>query len=225
MEAQTAETLLQKMDELMSAPKDKQAVVKIVLTNKSGKEKVREASLKEKGRFKKLYRYTKPEKQAGISTLSLPEDKMWLYMPAFGNPIKITLLSKSQTFTGTDFSYEDMSGRSYSERYTPKLVESNDSKTYLLELVPKSKKSKYSKIFLYLDKIQYYPVKLEYFNKNNIFSKVATYEYAKKGKYWYAKEVLMVDVKKDHSTAIFMSDVIFDQGIDDKEFLVENLKQ
>jgi outer membrane lipoprotein-sorting protein len=225
MEAQTAETLLQKMDELMSAPQDKQAVVKIVLTNKSGKEKIREASLKEKGRFKKLYRYTKPEKQAGISTLSLPEDKMWLYMPAFGNPIKITLLSKSQTFTGTDFSYEDMSGRSYSERYTPKLVESNDSKTHLLELVPKSKKSKYSKIFLYLDKIQYYPVKLEYFNKNNIFSKVATYEYAKKGKYWYAKEVLMVDVKKDHSTAIFMSDVIFDQGIDDKEFLVENLKQ
>ena len=102
-EAQSASELLTSMDNLISAPQDKEANVKMVLRDKSGKEKVREAILIQKGRYKKLYRYTQPEKQAGIATLSLPDDKMWMYMPAFGKPIKISLLSKSQAFTGTDF--------------------------------------------------------------------------------------------------------------------------
>ncbi|MCD4665577.1 MAG: outer membrane lipoprotein-sorting protein, partial [Bacteroidales bacterium] len=134
--AQNADSLLQYMDNLMSAPKDKQAIVKIILTNKAGKEKVREAMMKQKGKDKKLYRYTKPESQAGISTLSLPDDIMWLYLPAIGKPTKISLLTKSQAFTGTDFSYEDMESRSYSERYTPTLFESLDPENYILELIP-----------------------------------------------------------------------------------------
>jgi outer membrane lipoprotein-sorting protein len=223
--AQNADSLLQYMDNLMSAPKDKQATVKIILTKKSGKEKVREAMMKQKGKDKKLYRYTKPESQAGISTLSLPGNVMWLYLPAFGKPTKISLLTKSQSFTGTDFSYEDMESKSYSERYTPTLLESSAPEVYVLELIPKSKKSKYSKIVLYLNKTHNYPVKIEYYNNRGIYFKVATYKYAKQGKYWYAEEVLMTDLKKAHSTGILMTDVKFDQGLSDDEFRVENLKQ
>lgn len=225
VKSQNAEQLLQYMDDIISAPIDKQATVKIILTDKNGKEKIREASLKQKGKFKKLYRYTKPEKQAGIATLSLPDDKLWLYMPAFKKPIKISLLSKSQAFTGTDFSYEDMSGNSYGTRYTPKLAASNNEEMHIIELTPKTNKSKYSKIILYQDKTHFYPVKMEYFNKNQKYIKIATYQYAKNGKYWYAREVLMTDVQKNHSTQIIMMDIKFDQGIEDDVFLVDNLKQ
>jgi outer membrane lipoprotein-sorting protein len=222
--AQNADTLLRKMDNLMSAPADKEATVKITLTDKSGKVKEREAHMIQKGKDKKLYRYTKPEKQAGIATLSLPEDVMWMYMPAFGKPTKISLLSKSQAFTGTDFSYEDMESRSYSERYSPTLLKSEDASTYLLELIPISKKSKYSKIHLHLNKDNFYPFKMEYFdNKENVF-KEATYKYKKQGKYWYAEEVLMTDLKKEHSTQIKMTDLKFDQGLTDEVFSLENLK-
>ncbi len=223
--AQDAESLLHDMDDIIGAPKDKEAVVKMIITNKSGKEKIREASLKQKGRFKKLYRYTKPEKQVGIATLTLPDDVIWLYMPAFGKPIRISLLSKSQAFTGTDFSHEDMSGLSFSERYTPKMIDSTKPVFYVLELTPKSKKTSYSKIILSLERIHHYPVKMEYYNKNNKFFKVATYSYTKKDNYWFAKQVRMVNFLKDHSTEILMTDVKFDQGISDDEFLVENLKQ
>src|SRR5210317_1469814 len=150
--AQDAATILNKMDDLMQAPKDKQGVVKITTINKGGKEKVREAIMKQKGKDKRLYQYTKPESQAGIATLSLPDDVMWLYMPAFGKPTKISLLAKSQAFTGTDFSYEDMESRSYTERYSPSLLSSDNDDQFLLELTPKSEKSKYSKIELYLNK-------------------------------------------------------------------------
>ncbi len=223
--AQDAASLLLDMDEIIGAPKDKVAVVNMIITDKSGKVKNREASLKQKGRFKKLYRYTKPEKQAGIATLSLPDNAIWLYMPAFGKAVRINLLSKSQAFNGTDFSHEDMSGIPYIERYTPELINSKNPDFYVLQLIPKSKKSKYTKIILTLDRTVHYPLKMEYFDKNNKYFKIATYTYEKKDSYWYAKEVLMTDLIKKHSTKIILTDVKFDQGINDDEFLVENLKQ
>ena len=225
LKAQSANALLQNMDFLIAAPKDKEASVLMVITDKSGNEKKREASLKQKGKFKKLYRYTKPEKQAGIATLSLPDDLIWLYMPAFGKAIRISLLSKSQAFTGTDFSQEDMSGIPYSDRYDPIIINANDPDFYTLELIPKSKKTKYSKIILTMDKTNYYPIKMEFFNKSNNYFKLATYKYKKQDNYWYAKEVIMTSVLKKHSTSILLTDVKFDQGIDDDVFTVENLKQ
>jgi outer membrane lipoprotein-sorting protein len=225
LNAQSANALLQNMDFLIAAPKDKEASVLMVITDKSGNEKKREASLKQKGKFKKLYRYTKPEKQAGIATLSLPDDLIWLYMPAFGKAIRISLLSKSQAFTGTDFSQEDMSGIPYSDRYDPIIINANDPDFYTLELTPKSKKTKYSKIILTMDKTNYYPIKMEFFNNSNNYFKLATYKYKKQDNYWYAKEVIMTSVLKKHSTSILLTDVKFDQGIDDDVFTVENLKQ
>lgn len=222
--SQSAASLLKGMDDLMSAPKDKEAQVKMTLTDKSGKVKVREAIMKQKGQYKKLYRYTAPEKQIGIATLSLPDDIIWLYMPAFKKAIKVTLLSKSQAFTGTDFSYEDMSGSSYSERFTPKILDSSDDNLYQLELMPKSMKSRYSKILVYLDKTHLHPIKMEYFNKDKVFFKYATYSYKKQGSYWYAEEVMMKDMKKNHSTQIVLTEIKFDQGLKDQEFTVENLK-
>ena len=223
VEAQSASEFLTSMDNLMAAPKDKEAKVKMVLRDKSGKEKVREAILIQKGRYKKLYRYTQPEKQAGIATLSLPDDKMWMYMPAFGKPIKISLLSKSQAFTGTDFSYEDMTGTAYGERFTPGIVENPNKELVQLELMPMSMKSRYSKIIVYLNRENRYPEKMEYFNDNKEYFKYATYKYVKQGNYWYAQEVVMTDIKKDHSTSIFLSDMKFDQGLSDDIFTVENL--
>ena len=221
--SQDAYILIQKMDELMQAPKDKEGNIKIILSNlKSGKIKEREAIMKQKGKDKRLYRYTLPESQAGIATLSLPDGVMWMYMPAFGKPKKISLLSKSQAFTGTDFSYEDMESKSYSERYIPSFLNEKDE-TYAIELVPKSDKSKYSRIIVHVHKTNNYPVLMEYFDKGNKKFKEATYKYKNNGQYWYAEEVIMTDLKKEHSTIIEMKDVKFDQGLSDDEFTVESL--
>jgi len=222
MKSQDAQTLLSNMDQIMFSPKDKQGVVQIILINKDGKEKVREAIMKQKGTDKKLYRYTKPESQAGIATLSLPDGVMWLYMPAFGKPKKISLLAKSQAFTGTDFSYEDMATTTYSDRYMPKLLDTN-AESYTLELVPKTDESKYSKIIVTIDKDHSYPSKMEYYDKANRKFKEATYIYEKIGKYWNAKQVIMANLTKQHMSKIVLTDVVFDQGIPDEEFTLEKL--
>ena len=222
--AQDAAEVLTKMDKILFSPKDKSGIATITLIDKTGTEKVREAEFFQKGPHKKLYRYTKPESQAGIATLTLPDNVVWLSLPAFEKPKRISLLSKSQAFNNTDFSYEDMATTPYSERFTPKIT-STGANDYVLELTPISGKSKYTKIILRMDKTNAYPISMLYYNEQNRLFKEATYTYEKIGKYWNAKEVIMKDIEKDHSTVIQLSEIKFDQGLSDDLFQVENLKK
>ena len=218
--AQDGAEILQKLDKVIFSPKDKQAQVKIIVINDTKEEKVREAVLMQKGADKKIYRYTQPESQAGVATLSLPDDIMWLYMPAFEKPKKISLLAKSQAFTGTDFAYEDIPVQPYADRYVPKLL-STELKSYVIELVPKSDKSNYSKLVATIDKTNFYLISIIYYDKGNNKAKEALYKYSKIGNYWNADEVTMTDLKKKSSTKITMTSVKFDQGLSDDLFTVE----
>jgi outer membrane lipoprotein-sorting protein len=222
--AQDASALLKKMDDVMYSSKDMTGLNKIVLIDKNGKESVREATIAQKGTDKRLFRFTKPASQAGISVLSLPNDVMYLYMPAFGKERRISSSVKSQKFAGTDFSYDDMESKLFSEKYSPELIKTED-KVYVLKLIPKSKKSAYSKVILYLNKQYYYPEKMEYYDKGNHKIKVADYTFKKIGKYWNASEIVMKDLKKNHITKMIMSDVKYDQGISDDYFSVRKLKE
>ena len=222
--AQDAKTILANMDKIMFSAKDRSGKVTIILTEKDGSEKVREAEMFQKGADLKLYRYTKPESQAGIATLSLPDGVMWISMPAFEKPKRISMLSKSQSFTGTDFSYEDMATTPYSERFTSKLT-STGADDYLLDLIPISGKSNYSKIILRVNKTNGYPIWMKFYNVQGRMFKEATYKYEKIGKYWNASEIVMKDLEKNHSTTIKLHDTKFDQGLSDDIFKVENMKK
>lgn len=221
---QDAQKILIQMDELMGAPQDRVATIEMTLTNRNEVEKVSEAILKQIGSEYRIYRYTKPEKKAGIATLTLPDGKMWLYMPSFNKVIKITLLSKSQAFTGTDFSYEDMSGIPYNVRYSATLENATRADEYLLSLSPKIDKTEYSKILIAIDKTHGFPKQMAFFDKQEALIKKAVYTYVKKGKYWYADEVLMTDLRKEHSTNIKIKEIVFDTGLKTEDFTVEALK-
>jgi outer membrane lipoprotein-sorting protein len=221
--SQDASAILEKMDNIIIAPKDKEGKVSIILIDKNGKEKVREAQMLQKGPDKKLYRYTKPESQAGIATLTLPNSVMWLYLPAFGKPKKISILTKDSSFNNTDFSYEDMATTPYADRFTPELLETK-ADVWILKLIPKSGKSNYSKIIVRISKENGYAETMDFYDLKEKKFKEAVYSYEKIGKYWNANEVVMKDLEKNHSTKILITDVKFDQGLPDDLFLVEKLK-
>jgi outer membrane lipoprotein-sorting protein len=193
------------------------------VTDKTGKEKVREAVMLQKGADRKLYRYTKPESQSGIATLTLPDNIMWVYMPAFEKPKKISMLTKDSSFNNTDFSYEDMASTPYADRFTPELIETLTD-AYMLSLIPKMAKSNYSKIIVRINKAYGYAETMDYYDLKGKKFKEASYKYNKVGEYWNAEEVIMKDLEKSHSTKILISDVKYDQGLSDDIFLVENMK-
>ena len=173
LQAQDANEILKKLDEVVYGSKDIIGVQEIILTNKNGKEERREATFKQKGTDMRIMRFTAPASQAGISVLALPNDVMYMYLPAFGKERRISSSVKNQTFAGTDFSYEDMEPRLYMDKYTPKYL-SSDDKVFVLELTPKGR-SDYSKVIAHINKEHYYLERIEYFDRGNTKVKVSNY--------------------------------------------------
>jgi len=223
-QAQDATTILKKTDDVMYSSKDMTGINKIILIDKNGKQSSREATLAQKGAGKRLFRFTKPSSQAGISVLSLPNDVMYLYMPAFGKERRISSSVKNQKFAGTDFSYDDMESKTFTEKYSAKMLNA-ESDNFVLELIPKSKKSAYSKIIISINKQYYYPVKMEYYDKGKRKTKVADYTFKKIGNYWNASEIVMKDLKRNHTTKMIMSNVKYNTGLTDNDFTLRKLQE
>ena len=221
--AQDASTILKKMDNVMFSAKDMSAKNKIILIDKAGKQEIREATVQQKGTDKRMFRFTLPASQVGIAVLSLPNDVMYLYLPAFGKERRISTSAKNQNFAGTDFSYDDMESKPYSEKYTAKLSKT-EANVFVLELIPKST-SDYSKIIVNINKTNYYPESMEYYDKSNNKIKEAKYTFKKIGNYWNAQEIEMSDLKKNHKTKMQMSDVKYNTGLTDNDFTIQKLKQ
>ena len=223
--AQDANAILKKADDVLYSAKDQSSKIKIVLIDKQDREKVREANVLQKGNDTRLFRFTSPASQAGIAFLSLPNDVMYIYMPAFGKERRIASHVKNQSFAGTDFSYDDMEAKPFSEKYNPRLTKT-ESNYYVLELIPKPEiKTDNSKIIIKVNKSNYCPEIFEFYNKGKLKFKEATYSFKKVGNYWSPIEIVMKDLKKNHTTKMITSDVQYDTGLSDDEFTVRKLKQ
>ena len=218
--------IITKMDAVINAPKDQKMSSTMILIDKNGKEKKRETVMYQKGDEKRLVRFLSPADQKGISFLSLPNDVMYLYLPAFHKVRRIASHVKNQSFAGTDFSYDDLSSFKYAKEYNPKLLETT-AKFYILELVPKPKVHKdYSKLKFWVRKDNFYPVKIEHYDKRGkIWKVMERRNIEKKGNYWVSLEMEMKDLKKQHSTKSIVEKVEFDTGLSDQLFTKRNLKK
>ena len=221
--AQDANTVLKKMDEVLYAPGDMAGTNTIILIDRNGKQETREAFIKQKGTDKRIMRFTSPASQAGIAVLALPDDIMYLYLPAFGKERRISSSVKNQNFAGTDFSYDDMEPIPYSDKYIPKLIKT-EGDVIVLELTPK-KHSEYSRIMVNINKTNFYPEIMEYYDKGNTKIKAAKYSFKRLGNYWNAEEIEMSDQKKNHRTKMKMTNVKYDTGLTDDDFTIRKLKE
>ncbi len=221
--AQDANDVLKKMDAVMYAPEDMKGTNTIILIDRRGNQETREAYVMQKGTDKRIMRFTAPASQAGIAVLALPDDVMYLYLPAYGRERRISASVKNQNFAGTDFSYDDMEPVPYFDKYTPEFIKT-EGNAIILDLIPKGR-SDYSKITVSVNNTDYYPELMEYYDRGNTKIKAAKYTFRKVGGYWNAAEIEMTDLKRSHTTRMQMSDVQYDTGLSDDEFTVRKLKQ
>lgn len=218
-----ASVILRKMDDVMLAVKDKTVTVRMVLLNiKSQKEKVKEATLMQKGSATKLFRYTAPPSDAGIATLTLPNKEVYLYLPMFKKPKKITNLAESNAMNKSDFSIEEMATKAYSDAYTPELLEENDA-TITIDLRAKDEETMVKHIVVHINKDHYYPEQFDFYDKKDQVVKKSLYHHIKIDGLWVADTVSMKDLKKNHMTTLYMTDIKINQGLKDDLFTVENM--
>ncbi len=222
----TAVDVLKKVDAVLNAAKDQDLKMKMVLIDKNGKEKDRDAVMLQKGSEKRMIKFLSPADQKGIAFLDLPNDMMYLYLPAFKKVRRIAAHIKNQKFAGTDMTYDDLGTINYSEEYDPVFVERNEQH-FILELTPKQGvKKDYSKLKIWVLRSNFYPEKMEFFDKGgNLWKKAEWRKIEKNNNYWVAREIEFHDVKDDHRTKIILLEVKFDTGLKDEFFTQRYLKR
>ena len=218
------------------AANDGLADVTMTLIDKKGKERNREFSMLrldlEDGGNQKYYTYFK--KPSDVSRLTFMvhktaggNDQRWIYVPAVDLVKPISADDKNSSFVGSDFSYEDVSGRHWSEdNHT--FVEETDldgKQVFVIESIPKSEYKGFARKVSYIDKANNLPLKEEYYDKKGELVRVFT-----------ADTVVDIDgiptvtirvmenVKKGSKTIVDFSKITYDVGIEDDVFTERYLK-
>ncbi len=162
---------------LYYAGDDGKAEVVMHLIDKGGKERLREFTMlridNADGGDQKYYTYFK--KPSDVSRLSFMvhksadgNDSRWIYVPAVDLVKPISADDKNSSFVGSDFTYEDVSGRHWSEdKHTLKDANGKlDGKdVYVIESVPVKEYKGFARKVSYIDKALMIPLKEEYFDK------------------------------------------------------------
>jgi outer membrane lipoprotein-sorting protein len=92
------------------------------------------------------------------------DDDRWLYMPAIDRINRIAAGDKRTSFVGSDFLYEDVSGRSLDED-THELTETTDT-MFIVKNTPKKPDSvEFSYFTVAIDRKNYVPMKMEFYDK------------------------------------------------------------
>ncbi len=92
------------------------------------------------------------------------DDYRRLYIPALDKVLAIAGSRKQDPFMGSDFSYEDVSGRHFSKDNHKLLGKEklNGQEVYLVESTPKVKEAKTSKLKSWISVADYTPLKVQY---------------------------------------------------------------
>lgn len=210
--------------------------MRMTLINSSGKKRVREVTAYSKdygNEEKTVMVFLLPADVKGVGYLSFSyddaskSDDRWLYMPALKKAKRISGSSSQDYFMGTDFTYDDMSGRKVDD-YKHSLLgeEKIDSKDcWKIESVP-VKKSMYSKYVSWIDKESLLNIKAEFYDEQGSILKVLTVSgIEKKDGFWTGNKMEMNNLQKKHKTLIEILKHEFNKEIPDSYFRVNSLEE
>ncbi len=157
------------------------------------------------------------------------DDYRRLYIPASDKVLPIAGSRKQDPFMGSDFSYEDVSGRHYTKD-THSLKGSatiNGEDCYQVSSVAKDKDDKVAKINSWISKKTYIPMKVEFYNKEGKLFKIYESQTIQKiGNYPTIINRIMTSPLDGTKTEMLVNpkSVKYDVGLQDSDFTERSLK-
>ncbi len=152
------------------------------------------------------------------------DDDRWLYLPALDLTKRIAATDKRTSFVGSDFFYEDVSGRS-TDLDTHELVQTTDT-FYVLKNTPKEPDEvEFSHFTMWIHRQTFIPVQVDYFDKQG-----TKYRQAKALKvetiqgYPTVVKSVMKDLREGGQTLLEYSDVTYDIGLPESIFTERYLR-
>lgn len=218
--------------------KDMRTVVAMRLIESGGKERTRELTMlrinSEEPLEQKYFTYFhRPADVEGMTFMVYKypqkDDDRWLFMPALDLVKRIAANDRRSSFVGSDFTYEDVSGRDLSEDDFSIVKEEKvgDKDCYVLKSVPKDPKSAdYSYRLSWLDKATFLPLKEEYYDVRGELYKVFTAEEVKDvSGFPTVTKRKMENIKSKHQTLVTYDQIEYGLGIDQELFTERYLRR
>jgi len=212
------------------------ADVSMKIVSKRGKERVKEFIMlrldEEEGGAQKYYTYFK--KPSDVSRLTFmvhksPEgnDMRWIYVPSVDLVKPISADDKNSSFVGSNFSYEDVSGRHWSEDTHTMAGDSTiDGKAvYVIESVPVEAYGGFARKVSYICQETHLPLVENYYNKKGNLERVFRAENIEEvNGIMTMTSRSMENVKKGGKTVIEFSNIEYNVGMKSDLFTERYLK-
>ncbi len=240
LHAEDPSEIIRKSQEAFFYPgKDMQARVKMTLIAKTGQQRIRELTMLRinstsggtAGDQKYFMYFHNPGDVRGTAFMVYKypnkDDDRWLFIPAINLVNRIAARDSRSSFVGSDFTYEDVSGRDI-EADTFKYIREDTLEgkpCHVVESTPKSP-TEYTKKISWIDKTSYLPLKEEYYDVQDSLYKVFT---AGKieiiGGLPAITQRTMSNVKSGHRTEVVFESISYNVGLSEDIFSERYLRK
>jgi len=224
-----------KSEAVMSGFEDSSSQMSMTMINASGQKRERKMKMivleKEKG-DKSLMTFMSPADVKGTKFLNYEhinkDDDQWLYLPALKRIKRIASKSKSGSFMGSEFSYEDLSSFSIDKfifKGDAKVTTLHGKKVYKIERKPKSKYSGYTNQISFVDPKTFLILQVDYYDRKYELLKTAFFEnYKKISGVWRVGKMRMINYQNDKKTVLIWKNERVKIGLKEKNFHKRVLK-
>ncbi len=216
---------------------DSTAKMTMELRNKQGDTSVRHIRIKtlevEGDGDKSMSIFEQPADIKGTAFLTfshaIKADEQWLYMPSIKRVKRINSKNKSGPFMGSEFAFEDIASEEV-EKYTYKYLRDenlNGIDCFVIERIPTYKHSGYTRQIGWINKAEYRPEKIIFYDRKNSLLKTLAFSGYKKylDQFWRADQLSMENHQTEKSTLLKWSDYKFRTGLKTKDFSRNSLKR
>lgn len=153
------------------------------------------------------------------------DDDRWLYLPALDLVKRIAATDERTSFVGSDFFYEDVSGRGIQED-EHELADTTDE-AYVMKNTPKEPKLvEFSYFNMWIDRETFMPVKAEYYDRNGkLYRRYEVVETKEIQGHPTVTKARMTNLNTGGHTVIEYSAVKYDIGLPEKIFTERYLRR
>jgi outer membrane lipoprotein-sorting protein len=221
---------------LYYAGDDGKAVVTMTLEDKNGKTRSRKFVMVRKdyevGGAQKYYTYFLEPADVQRTSFTVwketdKDDSRWIFVPAVDLVKRISAKDKGSSFVGSDFSYEDVSGRPWThDAHTFVREDTLDGvAVWVIESRPKDSGDVFAKKITWIDRERMLPIREEYYDSKDRHAKTFRAESIEEvGGYLTVTKRSMTNELKNHKTTVEFSGIVYDVGIMDDAFTERALK-
>lgn len=229
----TAESIIDRMiDQDPLGYGGAEARLVMALVNSRGQKQTRRMVLhsRKDGDTRRMFlRFLSPSDVSGTAFLGVDDDgdrTQYLYMPALAKTRRISSRQRNASFVGTDYSFADLDFRDVDDSAKVLLGSQTiaGQECWKVEVRPTSPESDYDLVHVWVAKKTHLPLRIRFYDGGGNETKRLTVQEVKhvSGR-WIITESKMVDLKREHTTVMKVTEISLRDDISMDQFTVRAL--